>query len=173
MSGNRLAELHVMVQDDDGMGCAPEFLGECYIGLNPLGWVANKPGGASITCKLQDNDDKASGRQVKGTVDLNLLYQPVESRQLTKIEEEKLLASHVTVGGKNRRNQWENPPVPALRGALSVEVKSADGLLNLDSGFGGLSDPFCRIALFPDQKELEWRETKVVPNTLSPSWGQR
>merc|ERR1719262_2124706 len=44
LRGNRLAELRFVVQDDDGLGSRPEFLGECYIGLNTLGWTASKPG---------------------------------------------------------------------------------------------------------------------------------
>merc|ERR1719428_2406677 len=174
LRGNRLAELRVVVQDDDGLGSRPEFLGECYIGLNTLGWTASKPGGASLTCKLQDNAELAE-RTVTGTINVHLLYQPDGNGKLSKIEEEKLMYNNHRFldGTKNQGNAWENPPVPSFRGGLTVYVQSAENLLNVDSGLGGASDPFCRVMLFPDQKEIEAWETKVVKDSLCPTWGEQ
>jgi len=174
LRGNRLAELRIVVQDDDGLGGRPEFLGECYIGLNTLGWVANKPGGASLTLKLLDNTEIAN-RSVTGTISINLLYQPEGNGQLSKIEEEKLLNHHRYLNGNETAGSaWDNTDVmPSFSGALSVEIKSAEGLLNLDSATSGLSDPFCRVTLYPDQKEMAVWETKVVHDTLSPTWAEQ
>jgi hypothetical protein len=171
--GNQLAEIRVVVQDDDGLGSRPEFLGECYIGLNTLGWTANKPGGASLVCKLQDNIELAD-RKVTGTVSVNLCYQPDGNGQLSKIEEEKLMYNNKIYlnGSEHSKNAWDNPPVPSLHGHLSVHVQGAENLLNMDGGFGGASDPFCRVMLFPNQKEVECFETKVVKDCLNPTWGE-
>jgi hypothetical protein len=174
LRGNRLAELRIVVQDDDGLGERPEFLGECYIGLNTLGWAANKPGGASLTLKLQDNAELAD-RRVTGTISVNLLYQPEGNGAMSKIEEEKLLNHHRYLNGaENSSNVWENTDkMPALAGALTVEIKSAEGLLDLDSASSGASDPFCRVTLYPDQKDLVVWETQVIHDALCPTWGEK
>lgn len=55
-----------------------------------------------------------------------------------------------------------------IRTRLSVTVHEGRNLKNLDAK--GLSDPYARVYLVPDEKPSFKRKTKIIKNNLSPKW---
>jgi hypothetical protein len=175
VGANNLAELHVSVWDDDGLGTAPEFLGEVHVGINTLGWVPDKPAGSTLSVQLENNPE-LSHRFVTGTISLSLLWEPDGQGSLSEKEKQELLANRQDLDADNkRRNMWDVPKMPHLHGALTVMIIEAQGVLNVDTKVQGLSDPFCRVSLYPKHsaspEPTRW-ETKVVKDSLSPYWGE-
>jgi len=56
------------------------------------------------------------------------------------------------------------------RNKLVVKVNQAKDLINTDKD--SLSDPYVRFVLQPDKKNKSKRKTKVIKDTLTPSWDE-
>jgi hypothetical protein len=55
-----------------------------------------------------------------------------------------------------------------LRSRLSITIHEARHLKNLDKS--GVSDPYARVYLLPDDKPSNKRKTKIIKNNLNPIW---
>jgi len=192
-TGYSRAMVKIEVWDDDGYGAEPGFLGEATIDIARMRWQPDVTCGASLKLRLETNIMQSKSRQPKslsGSIHVNLLYEPadVSKAQADISPKERLqkfgqLQTHknAQVDKKNSpfteviEEFWKRPDTPELNGTLTIHVVSAKGLTNLNAKLRGISDPFCRVTLFPSlergSKFVRW-QTAVKYNCLSPVWDE-
>eukprot|EP00746_Dinoflagellata_sp_MGD_P124668 gnl/MRDRNA2_/MRDRNA2_59277_c0_seq1.p1 gnl/MRDRNA2_/MRDRNA2_59277_c0~~gnl/MRDRNA2_/MRDRNA2_59277_c0_seq1.p1 ORF type:complete len:815 (-),score=124.35 gnl/MRDRNA2_/MRDRNA2_59277_c0_seq1:9-2384(-) len=183
----------IEVWDDDGYGAEPGFLGEATVDIARMGWNPNVASGASLKLRLETNMAQTKSKQstkLSGSVHVNLLYEPddVSKKNANCSPKERLQKFGQLETQKNaqvdRKNIpftqviqefWKRPETPELKGTITVHVVSGKGLTNLNAKLRGISDPFCRVTVYPSlkrgSKPHHW-QTAVVYNCLSPEWNE-
>jgi hypothetical protein len=180
------------VFDDDGYGSEPGFLGEAIVDLARMGWTADAPSQNTVTLRLEKNLEK-SKKNVSGTLQINLLWDPTGSNSDPAASKEQLApmssklskcerypeVANAQVGKKDCtlpvviKEFWERPETPELVGRLTVQVVSAKDLARLHSRFVGFSDPFCQVTVFPAlSPQSEVWPTSIMEHTVNPVWNE-
>lgn len=189
-TGYTRSMLKLEVFDDDGYGAEPGFLGEATIDVARLGWQPNVTSGASLKLHVENNVAiQKSKKSLSGSLQVNLLYEPAESsknqdaspkERLQKFGQLQTIKNAQT-GKKNVPftevidQFWRRPETPELNGTLTVHVVSASRLTNLNARLRGISDPFCRVTVYPSLEigsKPATFQTDVVYNNLSPEWNE-
>jgi hypothetical protein len=192
-TGYSRSMVKIEVWDDDGYGAEPGFLGEATVDIARMGWNPKVASGASLKLRLETNMAQTKSKQntkLSGSVHVNLLYEPadvakahadaspkerfqkfgqLETRKNAQVDRKNIPFTEVI------EEFWKRHDTPDLNGTLTVHVVSGKGLTNLNARLRGISDPFCRVSLYPSlergSKPHKWK-TAVVYNCLSPEWNE-